>query len=839
MANIPQEPRRQDYSTERAYAQAWAAWRNLQEAQRIASLNFSNDDGQNQGTVNSAATQNSQITATNPNFSRQRSTSSLSESGIDAPGLRPNNVLSELSSYNYSLTLYMVSTEAVREYILSGGQFPANRPDVFIVAQSAGVNNASEQRLITKSRQLGPGQQGYDYYIDDLSLMTVMPGNAVTGSTTSFDVKFKIYEPLGFSFVQDLLQMSRRLNQISPSARASGSVINQFEQNYILGIKFYGYDVNGTPVKYSDPRFQKYTNGTTDPNSVAERYLNINFSNFTYSVDDKSTEYTVEAAILSERMAYGQINGVSKNNINLVGTTVEDLLVGQTTQGSSIGSKSLVNILNSKNQDLKDKNYTEDVTTYRIEFLDKNGKVDTNSPIAKARVPNNTDVNRLLTPMAEAKNPQQVTVNKSVNSQTNDVSKQEVTVAAGSPILKVIENIIVSSSYVTNALNTSTDQTPETTSKTNPTSTPLEWFSINTITIPKKKDAKTNYMSFDIVYQIIPSEIVYARSQYVNRTTPYKGPFKYYEYIFTGKNTEILKYEQEFNAQFFMAKTTTDSSDKTPLNNIRDSGTPIIPQTKTGGDRTGIKNNGGADIQQEVKANLYSLADRTRAKIKILGDPDYIMTGIGVDQTAKSRSSSSVSRYYNPDLSINPFSGQVLVEIKFYSPEDYTDQGLLDAKGLVQFYETTAPIEAGITGVVYRVLTVESSFSRGVFTQTLDMVIVPENELLGKQSQTSSGRENNTINSSSTNSDVRTQQQVASDEFFFDSASRLTTDDEFFSDSVPRLTTDDEFFSDINDDRVLPTNRSISEVTEERARVINDRTDENLGVGGFGGIVGA
>jgi hypothetical protein len=666
--------------------------------------------------------------------------------------------------------------------------------------------------------------------------MTVMPGNAITGSTTSFDVKFKIYEPLGFSFVQDLLQMSRRLNQISPSARSSSSPINQFEQNYILGIKFYGYDVNGVPVKSTDPEFQKFLNGTTDSNSVAERYLNINFSNFTYSVDDKSTEYTVEAAVLSERMAYGQINGVSKNNISLVGATVEDLLIGQTTQGSSVGSKSLVNILNSKNQDLKDKNYTEDVTTYRIEFLNKNGQVDTNSPIAKARVPNNTDVNRLLTPMATAKNTQQVTVDKSINSQTNDIAKQEVTVAAGSPIIKVIENIIVSSTYVTRSLNSTTDQTAETNSKSNPTSIPLEWFSINTITVPKKKDAKTNYMTFDIVYQIIPSEITYARSQYVNRTTPYKGPFKYYEYIFTGKNTEILKYDQEFNAQFFMAKTTTGSADKTPTQNILDSNTPILPQTKSGGDRTGVKNNGGSDIQQEVKANLYSIADRTRAKIKILGDPDYIMTGIGVDQTTKSRSSNAISRYYSPDLSINPFSGQILVEIKFYSPEDYTNQGLLDAKGLVQFYETTAPIQAGILGVVYRVLQVESSFSRGVFTQTLDMVIVPENELLGKQSSTSVQRQNNTINESSANSDVRVLEQsdTISSQIF--TQVQYQQADTIGSQVSSQIQSRQEA---ADDDKILSINRTIPENTEDRSQNITDRTDENLGVGSFGGIVGA
>ena len=208
MATVPVP---EDYATEREFAQAFAAFKNLEGARRLASLNLSSDDSQNRGTVNAAADSSSDVNVTNQNFSRQRSTPAMSESGIDSPGLRQTNVLSDFSSYNYALSLYMVSTEAMTDFINSGGKLSSTRNDVFVVAQSAGVNNVAEKRLITKSKQLGPGQQGYDYYIDDLSMMTVLPGNTVSGSTMSFDLKFKIYEPLGFNFLQDLFQMSEKL----------------------------------------------------------------------------------------------------------------------------------------------------------------------------------------------------------------------------------------------------------------------------------------------------------------------------------------------------------------------------------------------------------------------------------------------------------------------------------------------------------------------------------------------------------------------------------------------------------------------------------------------------
>ena len=52
--------------------------------------------------------------------------------------------------------------------------------------------------------------------------------------------------------------------------------------------------------------------------------------------------------------------------------------------------------------------------------------------------------------------------------------------------------------------------------------------------------------------------------------------------------------------------------------------------------------------------------------------------------------------------------------------------------GRIQFYETDAPAKAGIEGIVYMLMNIESEFARGVFTQTLHMVIVPEQQLLGK-----------------------------------------------------------------------------------------------------------
>ena len=200
-----------------------------------------------------------------------------------------------------------------------------------------------------------------------------------------------------------------------------------------------------------------------------------------------------------------------------------------------------------------------------------------------------------------------------------------------------------------------------------------------------------------------------------------------------------MKYEQKYDNQYFVERSTSESNNTTTVLNTRDTGVPVISQGRTSGDKVGVSLNGGSDITELVRTNLFSIADQTQVSMKIMGDPDYIMTSVGVDQKNIGTSS---SKYYAPDLSFNPFSTQLLIEIKFYSPEDYTDKGLLDAKGIVQFYRTSAPLKAGITGIVYRLTQIESTFSRGVFTQTLDkMILIPETALVGGQAPTTQNRE--------------------------------------------------------------------------------------------------
>jgi LysM repeat protein len=116
---------------------------------------------------------------------------------VIGPGKRQFNPLSKLSSYNYHLTLYMVTPEAYSEFLNNNQVDPSG---FTIVAESGGINRKTNKNVAGFDR---------DVYIDDLSLKTFVGMKSNDGPTTdSVDFEFKIYEPYGFGFVSELKKLS-------------------------------------------------------------------------------------------------------------------------------------------------------------------------------------------------------------------------------------------------------------------------------------------------------------------------------------------------------------------------------------------------------------------------------------------------------------------------------------------------------------------------------------------------------------------------------------------------------------------------------------------------------
>jgi hypothetical protein len=631
--------------------------------------------------------------------------------------LKPKiNPLSTMSSYTYGLSLYMVTTQAMNKFVTNGGRLSGikgRNSGVYVVAQSGGVNNNIEDRLLTIDKTLGTGKEGFDYYIDDLQLTTFLPGGE-SRATVSTDIKFKIYEPSSFTFLRDISKASAELNAKDPNFRGSadGETANGFTQHFILSIRFFGYDIHGDQ-KFDGIDFSDY--GLSEANPILERSFAIKITSMKFKLDGKMVCYSVEAKILSEQVGYGRINGTISKQMTLTGGTV-----GEVLNGVGKGINSLTAAINSERADMKDREQIDVPNEIYIEFLDSNGKRVDAGEIETSGLMNDTTFVAETAPLGLAKTSDEITIKDSVTASGGmDTKKKNIAIAAGQNILTVIDNIIVKSNYVTNALKKVADQTvtPDNHKKT--VTAPLKWYTINPIVKINKVDAKTNMWSYNIIYQVRPYNIPYVKTNVAGLVSKFPGAYKRYDYWLTGKNSEILSYSQEYDNLFYTEFSVSTDVDKNTQQKAK------IPNAPAGGvnsESSGAMNKGGK-YNDDVRAQLYSPSDQTHAKIKILGDPDYIMSATGVNGV-------SMKQFFNQDGSISPHNGQVFIEIKFNTVSDYGSDGVMDVSDQLQFYQSKRVKQVGIDGIVYMVKQVDSHFVRGSFTQQLDCWMTIEDLLV-------------------------------------------------------------------------------------------------------------
>ena len=590
-----------------------------------------------------------------------------------------------------------------------------------LIVQSGGITASLDS----------PRASGFDLdlYIDDLEILTKVNNKETLSATNSCEFKFKIYEPYGFSFPNKLVkaQLAAQKERAALTG-APATPVNQITaltENFLLTIKFYGYDKDGKLVSSVD--YPQSDVSKSDTQSVFERGFPIRIRDFKFKLENKVTIYNIGAVQISEQVAKGTKLGTIPTNITLAGETVQDILVGASQDSTKKAIIGLVQALNAAEaENVKKENYTYP-NVYKIEF--EKGTI-----ISDARMVPKEYYVKERAPFSSIQSADGSNIRTSWKNNLANIEKSVRTVElqAGTSIVQAIDQIITQSEYLKNMM-TAIDQ-----EKTNPVSDnestldknaspkALSWYSI----IPKvkisatAKDPKRNDYAYEITYRVQEYQIPYVRALYASNTTPYYGPHKKYNYWYTGQNTEILSYEQDFNFLYTTegslasdAKPTTTQSAATTL--------------KSGQNTDSVNSKSGTnDVINSVKSFLYSPSDLLKFKIKVLGDPDYLMPSIG------SSGGDGAEKWYGKGFSINPNSGQVFIEIYFEQAEDYnTDTGLLVPNGDIQFMNYPDDLKSKIKGMVYMLTKVNSTFSKGKFEQTLNGII-PEFAKVGNSAPT-------------------------------------------------------------------------------------------------------
>jgi hypothetical protein len=628
------------------------------------------------------------------------------------PGTRVKNPLGNFSSYTYQLSLYMITPDAHTAFVANGrkdinafAKSGANSGSggAYLILQSGGVNNALNQR---------PPGMNLDYYIDDLRITNVVSTQQTATSSNITKISFNIIEPIGFSFTTKLKRAREALIKTSkiPNIEKATNASKQF---FVLGIRFQGYDANGEIANASKYFSDDTFNAAPDASGVYERFYDILFEKVTFKLTGGSTVYSVTAKNIASEVGLHVARGTVDANIEVVSDTV-----GGALDGSGQGITSLFQTMNNnmkKSEDAKKREFPDE---YAVRFV---GLGSDN--IKDAQLKSEADMDKKKSSPGPANNSNQVN-DATGQSVAYDKQKIKISITQGMSVLQAIEKIIKQSTYMTNALETlfiseetpnADTASPDIKEQKNPPR--LRWYNVSPEIEVLGFDTKINDFAYKITYVIQPYDTPAAVSPY-GRAAKYYGPHKRYEYWYTGKNSEILSYEQQLDNAFFNITFNPNGDPAASGGNAKIAQLGNKPTTQ---DRTG-RITPGAEAENTYMTSLFDPGSYAQARIQILGDPDYLMreTAAGVNEVYK-------QFYQSDNFTINPNGGQVFIEIAFNEGIDYDNNtGTLLINDSIFFWDYPDSVRSGpnaLKGVSYQVRECESVFKGGKFTQSLQLNI--------------------------------------------------------------------------------------------------------------------
>ena len=270
---------------------------------------------------------------------------------------------------------------------------------------------------------------------------------------------------------------------------------------------------------------------------------------------------------------------------------------------------------------------------------------------------------------------------------------------------------------------------------------PLKWYKV----VPTVKLGEYNIpqetWTREITYHILPYTVYNTKTREGPQGT-WTEPTKLHNYWYTGKNNDVLDFNIEFNALYYTAVTAyRENLSKTQ--NLLEDETINAKLTKESRDANAImplgkktvvnnsqhQSTGGAVTVQaialaDIESSLYTTAggDMLQAKLKIIGDPQYIkQDDVFYPPEMTTLSEQVDGTGIEPRLiangSLRMDQGEIYIQITVKSPSDIDE-----STGMMKF---DSKYSTSLFSGMYRILTVESTFTGGKFEQTLDVVRLP------------------------------------------------------------------------------------------------------------------
>jgi hypothetical protein len=606
-----------------------------------------------------------------------------------------------------------------------------------IVLSSGGRNDS--QRVNTK-------YGSPEYYIDNVVLASKLGGSANAGYTNVTSFKFEVYEPYSLGIFLQSLQAAA-INSGFPS------YLNDCP--YLLKLEFKGYKDDGSMY--------------TGSNQLT-KYFTIKITKVEFKVDEAGSRYTVEAAPM-HHTGFSDVVNKTYTDVRITGMTVAEVLMS--------GEQSLCNKLNEEELKKVPLGQAKYPDLYEIVFPiseeDDIGLVNgTETETLKAMADPKKEKTQKTAASARAEaseNFGEGAIGKSSmgfsetsggnynfklagdviddngrivrDNMTIDPKQREVLFPTETRITEMIQRIVLSSEYCVKAVK------PESIDKTTGM---VNWFRIDVQIQLLDYDTVRNQRAKKYIYRVVPYKVSGAAWLPPSEKAPSAGLEKIiakrYDYLYTGQNNNIIKFDLQFNGMFYTGiaprpiqkndkisnqETQNAAEDKTTQGRINVGSSPEGATNASGS--APVKPNplltfptatGEKTVEQMVADSFNSSFTRSmdmiNVKIDIMGDPYFLSdSGICSNYIAESGPTDQVKS----DGAMNWEGSDIFVYITWRNPIE-PNLGTTGQGGLYNFPDggRVTPFSG-----IYKVVDVEHKFSGGTYQQTLDLARQPNQDI--------------------------------------------------------------------------------------------------------------
>jgi len=664
------------------------------------------------------------------------------------------NPLHGYASYTYGLSLALMTADEYNKIVKEGVYSPTR-----VLIASAGRHNNT----------LGPTQFiraphfADDFYFDGLELETVVGLNAQSRNSNAVHYKFTLIEPYGFTLLDRIITLSNELE-----------CDNYLDMPYMLQIDFFGIDDTGAltgmipdTTKRVPIRLNKMdVNMTVKGAEYRIEGVPYNHSAFDLSTVTTPANFEVKAKTISQ--FFTSSVGSDKNKTETTEKRPIPTIDITTTNSALLSLQTKIDLglvtsygtaLNNWSKAAYDAGKIGANDTYIFNFLDDE---IANSPFTTAALSSPKD-----TGMAAIDRTNSI-YKSSTGANTNDYDPNTriFQVNAGTYVDRIIAWVIRNSQWMTDQMvipDGETDIETYLQKQTDNKNKPLYWFKIT---------PSIRLLEFDKIRKIWAREITYNIQKYKVENVKVdmapqgqaKTPVKAYNYIYTGKNDDILDVDIKFNALYYNALTlyrnllTRTTPPASPVESVVQSNPdgynkirqqdpnaimPLVmkPVTINTGTTSGSGSTTAMQVAiADVEASLMTMsqADMMNIKLEIIGDPTFIKQDeiFWSPEIAAELENTDPRLTYDGSLKMD--NGEVYVSLIFRSPIDRDE-----STGLMKF---DSKYENSLFSGLYRVLTVTNKFRNGQFTQTLNLVrLVRQQSLDYAQNKVSTSDERNNV----------------------------------------------------------------------------------------------